>query len=46
MYKSGRVADISLGQWLALTPADIVAETLHVPIEFAEKIQREKQVLL
>ena len=38
MYKSDRVADISLGQWLALTPADIVAETLHFPVEFAERI--------
>lgn len=46
MYKSDRVADISLGQWLALTPADIVAQTMHVPVEFVERIQKEKQVLI
>ncbi|KEZ40747.1 Oxalate decarboxylase [Scedosporium apiospermum] len=46
IYKSDRVADIALGQWLALTPADIVAQTLNVPIEFVEKIKREKQVLV
>ena len=32
IYKSDRVADISLAQWLALTPADIVANTLKVDI--------------
>ena len=46
MYKSDRVADIPLAQWLALTPADMVAQTLHVPVEFVEKIKKEKQVLL
>lgn len=46
MYKSDRVADISLTQWLALTPADIVAQTLNIPLEIAEKLQKEKQVLI
>jgi oxalate decarboxylase len=46
VYKSDRVADIPLTQWLALTPADIVAQTLKVPIEFVEKLKKEKQVLL
>ncbi|PKS13130.1 hypothetical protein jhhlp_000472 [Lomentospora prolificans] len=46
IYKSDHVADIALGEWLALTPADIVAQTLKVPIEFVEKIKKEKQVLL
>ncbi|KAB8235653.1 RmlC-like cupin domain-containing protein [Aspergillus alliaceus] len=32
IYKSDRVADISLAQWLALTPADVVATTLKVDI--------------
>lgn len=35
-----------LTHWLALTPADIVAQTLHVPVEFVERIRKEKQVLL
>ncbi|KAF7541537.1 hypothetical protein G7Z17_g11943 [Cylindrodendrum hubeiense] len=46
VYKSDRVADISLTQWLALTPADIVAATLNVSISFVESLQKEKQVLI
>jgi oxalate decarboxylase len=46
MYKSDRVADISLTQWLALTPADLVAQTLNIPLDIAEKLQKEKQVLI
>lgn len=46
IYKSNRVADIPLAQWLALTPADIVAQTLKIPIEIAEGLRKEKQVLL
>ncbi len=46
IYKSDRVADISLSQWLALTPADIVAQTMKVPVGFVEKLKKEKQVLL
>ncbi|KAH7150248.1 RmlC-like cupin domain-containing protein [Dactylonectria estremocensis] len=46
VYKSERVADISLTQWLALTPADIVAQTLNVSISFVESLKKEKQVLI
>ncbi|KAF2666277.1 oxalate decarboxylase [Microthyrium microscopicum] len=46
MYKSDRVADISLTQWLALTPADIVAQTLKVPQSFVEQLKKQKQVLI
>ncbi|KND90702.1 Oxalate decarboxylase OxdD [Tolypocladium ophioglossoides CBS 100239] len=46
IYKSDRVADIPLTQWLALTPADIVSQTLNVPIEFVEQLKKEKQVLI
>jgi len=46
IYKSDRVADISLTQWLALTPADMVAATLKIPVEFVEKLKKEKQILL
>ncbi|KAL2105375.1 hypothetical protein VUR80DRAFT_8461 [Thermomyces stellatus] len=44
IYKSDRVADISLQQWLALTPPDLVAQTLHVPRPFVESLKAEKQV--
>lgn len=46
VYKSDRVADIPLTQWLALTPADIVAQTLKIPISVAEQLKKEKQVLI
>jgi hypothetical protein len=46
LYRSDRVADISLQQWLALTPADIVASTLKVPIGVVQDLKREKQVLV
>ena len=40
------MADVSLSQWLALTPADIVAGTLKVPFSFAEGLKKEKQYLV
>ncbi|KAI9844702.1 MAG: hypothetical protein M1837_005444 [Sclerophora amabilis] len=46
LYKSERVADISLTQWLALTPADIVVDTLKIPLDVVEKLKKEKQVLI
>ncbi|KAF2203561.1 thermophilic glucose-6-phosphate isomerase [Delitschia confertaspora ATCC 74209] len=46
IYKADRVADIPLTQWLALTPADIVASILKIPIEVAESLSKEKKVLL
>lgn len=46
IYRSDRVADISLAQWLALTPADTVANTLKVDIEVVKHIKKEKQLLV
>ncbi|KAI2463546.1 putative oxalate decarboxylase oxdC [Annulohypoxylon bovei var. microspora] len=46
IYKSDRVEDISLTQWLALTPAGIVATTLKIPLDVAENLQKEKQLLI
>ncbi|KAK0628295.1 putative oxalate decarboxylase oxdC [Bombardia bombarda] len=46
IYKSDRVADIPLTQWLALTPSDIVAQTLKVPLSVAQTLKKEKQVLI
>ncbi|KAM0664473.1 hypothetical protein ACQRIT_001639 [Beauveria bassiana] len=46
IYKSDHVADISLSQWLALTPPEIAAQTLKVSVDFIEQIKREKQVLI
>ncbi|KAF3932393.1 hypothetical protein ABW19_dt0205818 [Dactylella cylindrospora] len=46
IYKSDRVADIPLSQWLALTPPDLVAQLLNVSPEFVKSISKEKQVLV
>jgi oxalate decarboxylase len=46
LYKSDRVADISLAQWLALKPADIVASVLKIPIDVVDDLKKEKQVLV
>jgi oxalate decarboxylase/phosphoglucose isomerase-like protein (cupin superfamily) len=46
LYKSDRVADISLAQWLALTPADTVANVLKIDIEVVKQIKTEKQILV
>ena len=46
IYKSDRVIDISLTQWLALTPPGIVASTLKIPIEVVKTLKKEKQTIL
>jgi oxalate decarboxylase/phosphoglucose isomerase-like protein (cupin superfamily) len=46
LYKSDRVADISLTQWLALTPPDIVANTLKIPISVVNSLNKVKQLLI
>lgn len=46
IYKSDRVADISSTQWLALTPADIVTNTLNLPIGVVKQLKKEKQLLI
>ena len=46
IYKSDRVKDISLTQWLALTPANIVADILRIPLDVAKDIKKEKQILI
>jgi oxalate decarboxylase len=46
IYKSERVADVSLTQWLALTPADIVANVLKIPVDVVLGLKKEKQVIV
>ena len=45
-YKSDRVVDISVSQWLALTPPDIAADVLGVSIDVIGKLKKEKQILI
>ncbi|KAK4554670.1 hypothetical protein LTR86_008172 [Recurvomyces mirabilis] len=46
VYKSDRVVDISLTQWLALTPVGIVASTLKIPVEVVQSLKKEKQTII
>ena len=46
LYKSDRIADISLTQWLALTPADIVASVLKVDLAVVRALKKEKQLIV
>lgn len=46
LYKSDRVVDISLTQWLALTPAPIVAQVLKIPLDVVKTLKKEKQLIV
>ena len=46
LYKADRVQDISLTQWLALTPAHQVAETLNISIAVVHNLKKEKQLIV
>jgi oxalate decarboxylase len=46
VFHSNVVEDVSLQQWLALTPPDLVAQVLNVSVPFLEKLKTEKQVLV
>jgi oxalate decarboxylase len=42
MFKSARFEDLSLNQWMALTPRDLVQENLHVGPELMNGLRKEK----
>ena len=42
MFKSDRFADISLNQWMALTPRDLVRDNLNVGDELLNVLRKEK----
>lgn len=42
IFKSDRFEDVSLNQWLALTPHQLVESNLHVGPEFISKLQKVK----
>ncbi|KAJ0123895.1 oxalate decarboxylase [Diaporthe amygdali] len=46
VFRAGRVADISLAQWLALTPPEMAAQSLKVDASVVKGLRKEKQVLL
>ncbi|MNM26747.1 Oxalate decarboxylase OxdD [compost metagenome] len=42
MFKSDRFQDVSLNQWMALTPHQLVESNLNVTPEFISKLRKEK----
>ncbi|PPJ55919.1 hypothetical protein CBER1_03794 [Cercospora berteroae] len=46
ILKADRVADISLTQWLALTPAPLVAQVLNISIDAVKGLKKEKQLII
>ncbi|MGF9911113.1 oxalate decarboxylase family bicupin [Paenibacillus ehimensis] len=42
MFKSPRFADVSLNQWMALTPGELIQDTLHVGPELLGALRKEK----
>lgn len=42
IFKSNRYADVSLNQWMALTPKELVQDHLHVGPELMNALRKEK----
>ena len=42
MFKSNRFQDVSLNQWMALTPSELVQSNLHVGPELLKVLRKEK----
>ncbi|CAH1208929.1 Oxalate decarboxylase OxdD [Paenibacillus plantiphilus] len=42
MFKSDRFQDVSLNQWMALTPSELVASNLHVGPELLDALNKQK----
>jgi oxalate decarboxylase len=42
MFKSDRFVDVSLNQWMALTPRDLIRDNLHVGPELLDALRKQK----
>jgi oxalate decarboxylase len=42
IFKSDYFADVSLNQWLALTPPELVSASLHADSELMHSLRKEK----
>jgi oxalate decarboxylase len=42
MFKSDRFVDVSLNQWMALTPLELVRDNLHIGPELLNALRKEK----
>jgi oxalate decarboxylase len=46
MFKSDRFADVSLNQWLALTPPQLVADHLHLTEAAMSRLRKDKRPIV
>jgi oxalate decarboxylase len=46
MFKASRFEDISVKQWLANTPSEIISDTINVPRSLVESLPKEKQAVI
>ncbi|KAI0772369.1 Bicupin oxalate decarboxylase/oxidase [Trametes elegans] len=46
LFKAERFVDFSATQWLALTPRQVVADLLKIPISTVEGFVKEKQIII
>ena len=46
IFKSDRYADVSLNQWLALTPPELVIEHLKIDPQFLGVLRKDKSVVV
>ncbi|WP_438444570.1 oxalate decarboxylase family bicupin [Gorillibacterium sp. sgz5001074] len=46
MFRSDRFEDVSLNQWLALTPHDLVQNNLHVGSDFTNALHKAKRFIV
>ncbi|QRG70306.1 oxalate decarboxylase family bicupin [Brevibacillus choshinensis] len=46
MFKSDRFEDVSLNQWMSLTPHQLVQQNLHVGPELMNALRKEKQFIV
>jgi oxalate decarboxylase len=42
MFKSDRFADVSLNQWMALTPTELIQSNLHVGTDVISNLRKVK----
>lgn len=46
LFRSDRFADVSLNQWLGLTPAEVVAATLNLDRDTVAAMRKDKSLIM
>lgn len=46
ILQAPKYTDISVGQWLGLTPPQVVADTLHLPGSLISRLSKVKQYVI